>query len=152
MILFLQIFETLWIPNHLELGTGHFYTMFTTSHMSCDMCHESCVTCPFFSTGGACRWRVCYQRGLPRLYVWKGPWNVLDWLSVFPITIQILNFWGYLTLIKPTFSCFTLVEQFINEKKKTVKNMHIWLLFLFYQLPEETILAMGDTECLDPCG
>ena len=46
-------------------------------HMSCVTCHVSHVTCPvshvtFFSlffgqSGGAYRWRDCYQRGLPRL-------------------------------------------------------------------------------------
>ena len=44
-----------------------------TCHVSHVMCHMSCVTCNFFlslffgQAGEACRWRVCYQRGLPRL-------------------------------------------------------------------------------------
>ena len=47
------------------------------SHVMCHMsrvtCHVSHVTCHFFSpfffgqSGEAYRWRVCYQRGLPRL-------------------------------------------------------------------------------------
>ena len=54
----------------------------TTCHVSCVMCHVSCVRCQvshvmchawhfffffFRQSGGASRWRVCYQRGLPRL-------------------------------------------------------------------------------------
>ena len=41
--------------------------------MSRVMCHMSHVTCHLFiylffgQTGEAYRWRVCYQRGLPRL-------------------------------------------------------------------------------------
>ena len=67
--------------------------MYIPHYVSCVMCHVSCVTCHvsrvtchmskyiFFSlhfffflslkqikqSGGASRWRVCYQRGLPRL-------------------------------------------------------------------------------------
>ena len=41
-------------------------------HVSCVTCHMSHVTCNFFffffwQSGEAYRWRVCYQRGLPRL-------------------------------------------------------------------------------------
>ena len=36
--------------------------------MSGIMCHVSRVfLCVFLQSGGASRWRVCYQRGLPRL-------------------------------------------------------------------------------------
>jgi hypothetical protein len=38
-----------------------------TCHMSNIMCHMSRVTCHFFNSGEAYWWRVCYQRGLPRL-------------------------------------------------------------------------------------
>ena len=53
-----------------------------TCHMSCVMCHVSCVTCHVShvmrhvshvkknNNGGASWWRVCYQRGLPRLVFW----------------------------------------------------------------------------------
>ena len=61
-------------------------------HVSCVMCHVSHVTChvspvtchifnpttKFYTTkkvgqsGGASRWRVCYQRGLPRLVYERG--------------------------------------------------------------------------------
>ena len=62
-----------------------------TCHISCVMCHVSCVTfhvsrvichmshvtCHIFyfifffgQSGEAYRWRVCYQRGLPRLVFW----------------------------------------------------------------------------------
>ena len=42
-----------------------------TCHMSRIMCHMSRVTChmSFFFCGEAYRWRVCYQRGLPRLVI-----------------------------------------------------------------------------------
>ena len=50
---------------HVTCHVSHF-----TCHMSCVTCHMSHVTfhishAHFF--GGACRWMVCYQRGLPRL-------------------------------------------------------------------------------------
>ena len=77
-------------PKLLELRTWNFKTVFTTPsvscvihhiscvtcHMSHVMCHMSCVTCQvssvtifflFWQSAGASRWRVCYQRGLPRL-------------------------------------------------------------------------------------
>ena len=41
-----------------------------TCHVSCFTCHMSCVTCHIFcswQSGEAYPWRVCYQRGLPRL-------------------------------------------------------------------------------------
>ena len=50
-----------------------------TCHVSRVTCHVSLVTCQMFfcfcyypkkknlQSGGARRWRVCYQRGLPRL-------------------------------------------------------------------------------------
>ena len=56
--------------------------MFTPRHVSCVMCQVSRVTCHvshdtfffklflsniFLLSGGASRWRVCYQQGLPRL-------------------------------------------------------------------------------------
>ena len=45
-------------------------------HVSCVMCHMSRVTCYFFfffssffgQSGEAYQWRVCYLRGLPRLF------------------------------------------------------------------------------------
>ena len=54
------------------------FTLPTWSHMTHDMCHMSCVTCQvsrvtcilfYFleESGGASRWRVYYQRVLPRL-------------------------------------------------------------------------------------
>ena len=38
-------------------------------HVSHVMCHVSHVTCHFFfwQIAETCRWRVCYQQGLPRL-------------------------------------------------------------------------------------
>ena len=68
-------------PKLLELGTWNFRSMFTlhhVSHVKCQVsgvgvrCHVSDVRCHFFlsffgQSGGTSRWRVCYQRGLPRL-------------------------------------------------------------------------------------
>ena len=68
----------------LKLGTWHFERRFihltptvichvshVTCHISRVMCHVSHVTFFFFLFSGqfseAYRWRVCYQRGLPRL-------------------------------------------------------------------------------------
>ena len=42
----------------------------TSGHVSCVTCHKSHVTIIIFvfgQSGEAYRWRVCYQRGLPRL-------------------------------------------------------------------------------------
>ena len=36
------------------------------SHVMCHMSQYIYIYIYFF--GGACRWRVCYQRGLPRLF------------------------------------------------------------------------------------
>ena len=58
-----------------------------TCHVSCVTCHVSHVTCHmsiffiflffFGQSGQAYRWRVCYQRGLPRLviYILGSSWN-----------------------------------------------------------------------------
>ena len=83
-----------------------YYVLCGMSHVSCLMCHVSWVTChlshvtcPKFFTnifyakkypleeieqnGGASRWRVCYQRGLPRLVLKPfiraelNSWNIL---------------------------------------------------------------------------
>ena len=70
------------IPKLLKQGTWNFETMFitpspsrVTGQMSCVMCCMSCanVTKKLYiflflqQIGGASRWRVCYQRGLPCL-------------------------------------------------------------------------------------
>ena len=55
-------------------------------HVSCVTCHMSRVTCSFFyiiifffgPIGGASQWRVCYQRGVPRLVSLLTPFK--DWL------------------------------------------------------------------------
>ena len=55
-----------------------------TCHMSHVTCHMSHVTCHFFlffrPSGEAYWWRVCYQRGLPRL-VYKGEYIVTYFFS-----------------------------------------------------------------------
>ena len=46
------------------------YMSCVTCHVSHVTCHMACVTCHFFffrQSGESYRWRVCYQRGLPRL-------------------------------------------------------------------------------------
>ena len=60
-------------------------------HMSRVTCHMSHVTCPkekkkrekkFGQSGGASRWRVCYQRGLPRLvFLTFGKFQVVSFPS-----------------------------------------------------------------------
>ena len=64
-----------------------------TCHVSNVTCHMSRVTCPIFffffffgKSGGASRWRVCYQRGLPRLVL-----NWTQWLQilVFSAAVEI---------------------------------------------------------------
>ena len=75
-------------PKPLELETWHFERMFTPHHVLHVICHLSYITChvspvtshmSFFQkntfflfkknrqSGGTSRWRVCFQRGLPRL-------------------------------------------------------------------------------------
>ena len=53
-----------------------------TCHMSRVTCHVSCVTCHmshFFSSLEVYWWRVCYQRGLPRLVFLPWPFFSLFW-------------------------------------------------------------------------
>ena len=64
---------------HMAHVTCHVsYIICHVSHVMCRvslvMCHVSCVTCNYYyyiffflQIGGASQWRVCYQRGLPRL-------------------------------------------------------------------------------------
>ena len=65
-------------PKPLELGSWNFACMFTLYHVLYVTCQVSGVRCHmsglfsflfffFGQSGGACLWRVCYQRGLPRL-------------------------------------------------------------------------------------
>ena len=48
------------------------HVSYFTGHVSCVTCHMSHVMCHFFhvfllQSGEASWWRVCYQRGVPRL-------------------------------------------------------------------------------------
>ena len=63
-------------PKPLELGSWNFERISTSDHVSHVTCHKSHVTCHVSGVrcqvsggggGGASRWRVCYQRGLPSL-------------------------------------------------------------------------------------
>ena len=59
-------------------------------HVSRVTCNMSHVTCPFFSSsfflqsGEAYRWRVCYQRSLPRLVFKDGLLNKRACTVMFP--------------------------------------------------------------------
>ena len=69
------------VMHHMSCVTCHASNVMrqmscVTCHASNVMRHMSCVTCHFLSSsfllrqsGEACWWRVCYQRGLPRLVV-----------------------------------------------------------------------------------
>ena len=68
---------------------GRMFTLSRVSHITYHVthitCHMACVTCHFIfffsgQSGGASWWRVCYQRGLPRL-VLPLDWNVTVWWS-----------------------------------------------------------------------
>ena len=92
----LNIFKALWIPNHKSWGaeilrecsppsTCHMsgvrcHVSYVRCHVSGVTCQVSCVTFFYFfvwQSGEASRWRVCYQRGLPRLvYITFGIQNV----------------------------------------------------------------------------
>ena len=71
--IFLQIFITVRARELKCLDNVHPppHVMGHISHVICHvspvMCHMSCVMCHVFSflSGGASRWRVCYQLGLP---------------------------------------------------------------------------------------
>ena len=64
-----------YVMRHASCAMCH--VSYVMCHVSCVMCHMSCVTChlshitsSFFGQRvGASQWRVCYQRGLPRLVV-----------------------------------------------------------------------------------
>ena len=90
-------FERMFIPHYVSGVRCHVSRVMC--HVSPVMCHMSPVTCHFFcirkisftkigQSGGASRWRVCYQRGLPRLVLldmsqwgnrvaWR-PWHCLS--------------------------------------------------------------------------
>ena len=80
-----NIFKVLSIPNHKSWGAEILRECSppTMCHMSRVICQVSGVSCQvsgvkcqvsgviififFLQSGGACRWRACYQWGLPRL-------------------------------------------------------------------------------------
>ena len=57
-------------PKPLKLGTWHFeqrYTSLQMSHVMCQVSHVKChMSCVIWKRGVARRWRIYYQRGLPR--------------------------------------------------------------------------------------
>ena len=62
-------------------------------HMSHVMCHMSRVMCHFFfgQIGEAYRWRVCYQRGLPRLVHAQPPVDIFLFTKCFFLPTIILK-------------------------------------------------------------
>ena len=72
---------------HMSSVTCH--VSLVTCHVSCFMCHMSHVTCHMYflfffgQSGEAYRWRVCYQRGQPRLVLYEvAAGTLLAWPSV----------------------------------------------------------------------
>ena len=73
---------------HVSHVTCHNVSRITchVSHVTCHMSHVTChishVTCHiffFWQSGEAYRWRVCYQRGLPRLVLTlHGEWMLIN--------------------------------------------------------------------------
>ena len=62
----------------MEIASKHLHQnerRFTSPHLSCVICHMSHITCQmshflyYWQSREASRWRVCYQRGLPRLVI-----------------------------------------------------------------------------------
>ena len=61
---------------HLNMSCVMCNVSCVTCNVSRVTCHVSNVTCHFFffffgQSGEAYRWRVCYQRGLPRLVLFQ---------------------------------------------------------------------------------
>ena len=73
VILSFRIFKALCIPN--RWGAEILREWSTPHDVSHVMCHMSGVQCHFFLIDGASRWRVCYQRGLPRLVNNRSLWT-----------------------------------------------------------------------------
>ena len=118
--------------------------MFHVSHVACHVspvtCHLSPVTCHlshvkiyffFFlllskkneQSGGAGRWRVCYQRGLPRLvlYEYKVKFHCISIIAM--LTDRCVYWVCYL------FSGNQLIRVNLTVEFKVVfKNMFIWQL------------------------
>ena len=76
------------------------------SHVRCHVsgvrCHVSCVTCIiiifFGKSGGASRWRVCYQRGPPRLVLYVLYYFKKKWLNEKATISVLLNVYSDITL------------------------------------------------------
>ena len=69
-----------------------------TCHMSRVTCHVSHVTCHIFlfiffrQSGKVYRWRVCYQRGLPRLVLIISPQEINDVQLMAPLVSHGLSY------------------------------------------------------------
>ena len=106
-----NIFKTMYLPNFLIMFTPHHVSHMShvTCHMSCVMGHVSFLLHDFFfyisccwQCGGASRWRVCYQGGLPPSFFlrqWKIPHSGLKILvgGVIYIYIYIYHIRWFLT-------------------------------------------------------
>ena len=132
-------------------------------HVTCQVshvkCHMSRVTCHmwrfffffFWQSGGASRWRVCYQRGLPRLVIYicsvtpsfqakynyysVDDWNLKRTLIWFTSTIYIYIYSSSLFLYKTYWICMINVPfsteglpMSIGFKKKR-KNCELWFIW-----------------------
>ena len=76
----LKFWETVHPPKHVTCHMSR-VTMCQVSHVTC---HMSRVMCHFFfsQSGEAYWWRVCYQRGLPRLVYFIFLFRILKILSI----------------------------------------------------------------------
>ena len=110
-----------------------------TCHMSCVTCHVSRVTCQNFFlhflyvkenglSGGASRWRVCYQRGLPRLvYIVSSLSDHLDQASNLKF-VKLVPPFSCVVLLKlcpkPYKICFTAYLTTQMEQKRSTKKTY----------------------------
>ena len=81
------------------------------------MCHMSHVTChrlKKWQSGGASRWRVCYERGLPRLV---STWNSAISIAVFQRMLNIA-----VAFTHPSGSCSPKICRL--NRKLSINKMH----------------------------
>ena len=124
---FPQNLQNIITPKPWELESWNFERMFTpppgvTCQVSGVMCHMSGVTCQvsgvmckifFLQSGWASRWRVCYQRGLPRI-VFFGMAS-RRWFNFVVIMRWLLVDRDLYKAFRQSVSVFTLRPQNIRE-------------------------------------
>ena len=79
---------------HVSSVTRHVSCV--TYHISHVTCHMSCVTCTmcsffFLQSGEVFGWRVCYERGLPRLVLEQIFGPIQTTVRIMPLSIQPLS-------------------------------------------------------------